>query len=78
MTIENREFTVNGFRERRQILRDKAADKGLELSYRQAPEIPSDLCGDELKIGQILLNYGMNAIESPNAEASPSTRPSPA
>jgi two-component system sensor histidine kinase/response regulator len=64
MTIESREFSVEKvFNDVDALLRDKAADKGLTLNYRIAPETPELLVGDELRIGQILLNYGMNAIK---------------
>ncbi|HPS44192.1 MAG TPA: response regulator [Treponemataceae bacterium] len=64
MTIESREFSVEKvFNDVDGLLRDKAADKGLALNYRIAPGTPELLVGDELRIGQILLNYGMNAIK---------------
>ena len=42
---------------------EKACDKGLELIFDIAPDIPATLVGDSLRIGQILLNYGTNAIK---------------
>jgi two-component system sensor histidine kinase/response regulator len=64
MTIESREFSVEkAFNDVDGLLRDKAADKGLALNYRIAPGTPELFVGDELRIGQILLNYGMNAIK---------------
>jgi two-component system sensor histidine kinase/response regulator len=64
MTIENRPFSVRAaFDGVDAILRDKAAEKGLELRFSLSTGIPDTLVGDELKIGQILLNYGTNAVK---------------
>ncbi len=64
MTIENRPFSVRAaFDGVDAILRDKAAEKGLELRFNLAQDIPDTLVGDELKIGQILINYGTNAVK---------------
>jgi len=41
----------------------KAADKGLELVFDVAPDVPSGLIGDPLRIGQILTNLLSNAIK---------------
>ena len=45
------------------FLTDKASSKGLELVLDIAPDIPRLLVGDSLRIGQILLNYGSNAVK---------------
>ncbi|APW44110.1 response regulator [Rhodoferax saidenbachensis] len=41
----------------------KAQDKGLELLFDVAPEVPTELVGDELRLGQVLLNLMNNAIK---------------
>jgi PAS domain S-box-containing protein len=41
----------------------KAADKGLELLFDIAPDIPRTLVGDPLRLGQILTNLGSNATK---------------
>lgn len=41
----------------------KAEDKGLELLFDIAPDIPRGLIGDPLRLGQILLNLGNNAVK---------------
>lgn len=64
LAIEKSEFvldhllhTVAGF------LNEKAGDKGLELIFDICPDVPGTLIGDSLRISQILLNYGSNAIK---------------
>lgn len=41
----------------------KAEEKGLELHYDIAPEMPMGLIGDQLRLSQILINLGNNAIK---------------
>jgi len=45
------------------FLNEKAAGKGLELIFDIAPDVPYNLIGDSLRIGQILLNFGSNAVK---------------
>jgi len=45
------------------MLASKAAEKGLQLDYVIAPDIPQQLCGDPLRLGQVLINYISNAIK---------------
>jgi len=45
------------------VLNEKAVAKDLELVFNIAPEVPRHLIGDKLRLGQILLNYGTNAIK---------------
>ncbi|MFZ2961005.1 MAG: response regulator [Candidatus Ozemobacteraceae bacterium] len=45
------------------LLSEKIAAKGLELLFDIAPDLPQNLVGDSLRIGQILLNYGSNAAK---------------
>ncbi len=45
------------------IIELKAAEKGLNLSLDIAPEVPARLKGDPLRLGQILINLGNNAIK---------------
>jgi len=42
---------------------DKAAAKGLKLSIEVDPEVPDALVGDPLRMAQILINYGNNAVK---------------
>ncbi len=41
----------------------KAAEKGLELVLDVAPEVPNFLVGDPLRLGQVLINLGSNAVK---------------
>ena len=41
----------------------KADDKGLELLLDTAPEVPTALIGDPLRLGQVLINLGNNATK---------------
>ncbi len=41
----------------------KAEDKGLELLFDTAPDVPTALRGDPLRLGQILINLGNNAFK---------------
>jgi signal transduction histidine kinase/CheY-like chemotaxis protein/HAMP domain-containing protein len=41
----------------------KAEDKGLELLFHIAPDVPSNLVGDPLRLGQVLVNLGNNALK---------------
>ena len=55
--LEGMFATVSG------ILIEKSAEKGLELIFDIGPDVPRHLVGDQLRIEQILLNYGSNAIK---------------
>ena len=41
----------------------KAEDKGIELLFNAAPDVPTALIGDPLRLGQILINLGNNAVK---------------
>ncbi|MGC3983681.1 MAG: response regulator [Pseudorhodoferax sp.] len=45
------------------VVADKATAKNLELVFDVAPEVPQQLIGDPLRLGQILINYVNNAIK---------------
>ncbi len=45
------------------LISDKASAKGLELLFDVARDVPNDLRGDPLRLGQILINYGNNAVK---------------
>jgi PAS domain S-box-containing protein len=41
----------------------KTEDKGLELLFNAAPDVPTALIGDSLRLGQVLINLGNNAVK---------------
>ncbi|HET9646121.1 MAG TPA: response regulator, partial [Burkholderiaceae bacterium] len=41
----------------------KAEDKGIELVFALAPTLPTALEGDPMRLGQVLLNLGNNAVK---------------
>jgi two-component system, sensor histidine kinase and response regulator len=45
------------------LISEKAADKGLELIFDVAPDVPDIVVGDPLRLGQVLINYGNNAVK---------------
>jgi two-component system sensor histidine kinase/response regulator len=45
------------------LVSEKAHAKCLELVFDVAPDVPRNLVGDSLRLGQILLNYANNAVK---------------
>jgi two-component system sensor histidine kinase/response regulator len=45
------------------LLAEKVNDKGLELVFDIAADVPRSLVGDSLRLGQILINYANNALK---------------
>ncbi len=45
----------------------KAEEKGLELMFNLPPDLPTALVGDPLRLGQILVNLGNNAVKFTDA-----------
>ena len=45
------------------LIGEKASAQGLELIFDIDPKLPGNLLGDPLRIGQILINYGNNAVK---------------
>jgi len=45
------------------LVAEKASHKGLELLFDVASDVPMDLLGDPLRLGQILVNYANNAVK---------------
>lgn len=45
------------------IIGFRAEEKGLELLFQMSPELPANLVGDPLRLGQVLLNLGNNAVK---------------
>ncbi|TRZ93199.1 MAG: PAS domain S-box protein, partial [Rhodocyclaceae bacterium] len=45
------------------LIAEKATEKGLELILDVASDVPVDLVGDPLRLGQVLINYANNAVK---------------
>ena len=45
------------------LVSDRAQAKGLELILEVAPEVPDLVVGDPLRLGQVLINFGNNAVK---------------
>jgi two-component system sensor histidine kinase/response regulator len=64
LAIEKVAFTIPAVLKQVQgMLQEKIADKGLQMRVEVADNVPAELLGDPLRIGQILLNYCTNAVK---------------
>ena len=64
LTLEEKNFSLSQmFDETLQIQEQQALAKGLRLSLDIAPGLPDVLCGDVLRLKQILINFIGNAIK---------------
>jgi two-component system sensor histidine kinase/response regulator len=64
LTVEQTDFDLSALLENvASLIREKAEAKGLELLFDVAPDVPHDLVGDPLRLGQILVNYANNAVK---------------
>jgi signal transduction histidine kinase/DNA-binding response OmpR family regulator/HPt (histidine-containing phosphotransfer) domain-containing protein len=66
--IEQIEFSLQRVLDNvRDLVAEKAADKGLELIFNIDPRLPEPLVGDPLRLGQMLVNYANNAVKFTNS-----------
>ncbi|WP_417788689.1 response regulator [Terasakiella pusilla] len=64
MELEKVEFDLNeNFETLVNLVGLSAEQKGLELLFNVSPDVPKDLIGDPLRLGQILLNLTSNAVK---------------
>jgi len=64
LTLEHIEFALSEVLENfSNLVAERAAAKGLELIFDVRPGVPEHLVGDPLRLAQILVNYGHNAVK---------------
>lgn len=64
MTMEHVDFRLEDVMDNlANLVGIKAEDKGLELLFNAAPDVPTALVGDPLRLGQVLVNLGNNAVK---------------
>jgi len=64
MSVEQIEFDLDDVLDNlANLIGFKAEDKGLELLFQVAPDLPTGLIGDPLRIGQVLVNLANNAVK---------------
>jgi PAS domain S-box-containing protein len=64
MTLEERNFSLPQLLDETLHMQDGAAQaKGLGLSFEVAADLPEVLCGDALRVRQVLLNFVGNAVK---------------
>lgn len=64
LEVETIDFGLRGVLDNvANLIGDKCSAKGLELMFDVDPALPDDLRGDPLRLGQILVNYGNNAVK---------------
>jgi signal transduction histidine kinase/DNA-binding response OmpR family regulator/HPt (histidine-containing phosphotransfer) domain-containing protein len=64
LEMETIEFQLdNVFNSLSTMIHEKAHEKGLELLFKRDKTVPKYLMGDPLRLGQILINLGNNAVK---------------
>jgi len=64
LTLEKVDFSLDQVLDNvASLLSEKAAAKGLRLTFDIDPNMPARLIGDPLRLGQILVNYADNAVK---------------
>ena len=64
LSLESVEFKLDElFKNIANLVSEAVAAKGIELVVRIDPELPSMLCGDYVRLQQILVNFATNAVK---------------
>ena len=64
LTLEDTEFQLESVvSQMADVLGVRAEEKRLELLFTAEPDIPTALVGDPMRLGQVLINLGTNAIK---------------
>ena len=68
LNVEKAEFALENLLDNvANLISEKAAQKGLELVFDVARDVPAMLVGDALRLSQILINYANNAVKFTDA-----------
>ncbi len=64
LEVESIEFGLQGLLDNvANLVEEKSKNKGLNLVFDYDPALPAYLCGDPLRLGQILINFANNAVK---------------
>jgi len=64
MSVEHIAFDLNQvFNNVAGLIAEKTAAKGLELIFDVAGNVPTDLIGDPLRLGQVIINFASNSVK---------------
>ncbi len=64
MTVENVDFQLSEVMDNlSNLVGFKTEDRDIELLYKISPDVPNNLIGDPLRLGQVLVNLVSNAIK---------------
>ena len=64
LTVEQTKFDLEKMLENvASLITDKTTSKGLELVFDVGRDVPNELIGDPVRLGQILINYANNAVK---------------
>ena len=64
LELDPHEFTLEDMLSRvGNLVAEKAHDKGLELLFDVAQDVPTRVIGDDLRLSQMLINYSNNAVK---------------
>jgi two-component system sensor histidine kinase/response regulator len=64
LTIEQSHFALSKLVDDvASVIADRAQEKGLQFKFDVAPDVPAELIGDRLRLGQVLINYATNAVK---------------
>ncbi len=76
LTVEAAPFDLDALLDRTtSLVAGKAAERGLEFVVDVAPDVPTQLVGDALRLGQILINFVNNAVKfTPRGEIAVTVR----